>query len=188
MYEIYQKLNIHIIPLLNLIEYKNKTMFIYPFLEGTNLRDSNLSIKECYKYGTIVGQEIMKLQKYSVDLKVFSNVNMNNYFNKDKKTIKNLCKNEEHHKKILYIFSKEELKGLLRLYMSLLDFIKTQKFLLNHNDIKIANVMLEAQKNYYLIDIDPICLTPTAFNVYYSIYSFLLPQFKENEKGDEENE
>lgn len=108
---------------------------------------------------------------------------MNNYFNQDKKRIKNLWKNEEYRKKILYIFSKEELKKLTRLYISLLDFIKTQKFLLNHNDIKIANVMLDEQENYYLIDIDPIGLTPAAFNVYYSIYSFLLPQFQENEKA-----
>lgn len=125
----------------------------------------------------------MKLQKFSVDLKTFSNVNLNNYFNQDKKRIKNLWKNKDYRKKILYIFSKEELKDLSILYMSLLDFIKTQKFLLNHNDIKIANVMLDVQKDYYLIDIDPIGLTPTGFNVYYSIYSFLLPQFKENEKA-----
>lgn len=183
LYEIYQKLNIPTVPLLNLIEYKNETIFIYPFFEGTNLKDSNLSMKEYYKYGTKVGQQIIKLQKCPVDFKTFSNVNLNNYFNQDKKRIKNLWKNEEYRKKILYIFSKEELKKLTRLYISLLDFIKTQKFLLNHNDIKIANVMLDEQENYYLIDIDPIGLTPAAFNVYYSIYSFLLPQFQENEKA-----
>lgn len=61
LYEIYQKLNIPNVPLLDLIEYKNETIFIYPFFEGSNLKDANLSMKEYYKYGTKVGQQIIKL-------------------------------------------------------------------------------------------------------------------------------
>jgi len=181
--EIYQKLNIPIVPLLDLIEYKNETIFIYPYFEGTTLKYTKLELEEYHKYGVKIAREIMKLQKVSVDLKLFLKVNMDEYFKEDKKKIKNLWKNEEYQEKILCIFSKEELQDLIIHYTSLLNFIKKEKFLLNHNDIKIANVMLDQKKNYYLIDIDPIGLTPKGFNIYYSIYSFLLPQFKENEKS-----
>ena len=183
LYEIYQKLNIPIVPLLDLIEYKNETIFVYPYFDGITLKDAKLMIEEYYKYGVKIAQEVMKLQRASVDSKLFSKVNLDKYFKENEKRIKDLWKNEDYQEKILYIFSKEELQNLTIHYTSLLDFMKTQKFLLNHNDIKIANVMLDQKKNYYLIDIDPIGLTPTGFNIYYSIHSFLLPQFKENEKS-----
>lgn len=183
LYETYQKLNIPIVPLLDLIEYKNETIFVYPYFEGITLKDAKLTLEEYYKYGVKVGQEIMKLQKISTDFKIFSKVNLDNYFNEDKERIKNLWKNTNYQQKILKLFSIDELEQLASIYKTLFDFVKTQKFLLNHNDIKIANVMLDEQKNYYLIDIDPLGLTPAGFNVYYSIYSFLLPEFKEREKS-----
>ena len=110
-------------------------------------------------------------------------VNLNNYYQEEQKHIQRLWKNKEYQQKIGQIFSTEELRYLLMKYKSLLEFVKTQEFLLNHNDIKVSNVMLDQQKNYYLVDIDPIGLTPQGFNIYYSIYSFLLPNFKEKEKS-----
>ena len=170
-------------PLLDLIEYKNETIFIFPYFEGITLKNAKLTLEENYEYGVKIAQEIMKLQKVSMDSKFFSKVKLDNYFKEDQKRIKNLLENKGYKEKILCIFSKEELQDLTILYTSLLDFMKTEEFLLNHNDIKVGNVMLDDQKNYYLIDIDPIGLTPVGFNIYYSIFSFLLPQFKENEKA-----
>ena len=91
--------------LLDLIEYKNETIFVYPYFEGITLKDAKLTLEEYYKYGVKIAQEIMKLQKVSMDFKV----NLDNYFKEDQKRIKNLWKNEEYQEKILYIFSKEEI-------------------------------------------------------------------------------
>lgn len=183
LYEIYQKLNIPVVSLFDLIEYKNETIFIYPFFEGKDLRDVNFTMEEYYNYGVKVGQEIMKLQEFSVDLKLFSKVNLDNYFKEDQKRIKSLWKNEDYQQKILKLFSMNEVEQLVSIYQTLFNYVKTQKFSLNHNDIKVANVILDEQKNYYLIDIDPIGLTPAGFNIYYSMYSFLISKFKESEKS-----
>lgn len=183
LYETYECLKIPVVPLLDVVEYKNRAMFIYPFFEGMNLRDAKLSLDECYKYGKKVGKEILKLQKSSINGEFFAKVDLENYFGYEEEQIKSLWKNEIYQQKILQIFSKKELQSLQMLYETLLDFVKKQKFSLNHNDIKTTNIMLDEKMDYYLIDIDPIDLTPAGFNVCYSIYSFLLPKFKESEKS-----
>ncbi len=183
LYEIYRSLEIPVVPLLDVIEYKNKTMFIYPFFKGTNLRDVNVTLDEYYQYGKKVGKEILKLQDVSINSKFFAKVNLDEYFNHQQKQIKKLWENVVYQQKILQLFSKEELRSLEMLYETLLNFVKKQKFSFNHNDIKIANIMLDEKMNYYLIDIDPIDLTPAGFNICYSIYSFLLLNFQETEKS-----
>lgn len=183
LYEIYQSLNIPVIPLLELMPYKDRSVFIYPFFEGISLKEANMKEEEYYQYGVKIGKEVVKLRKASIDFKLFDKVNLSNYYQEEQKHIQRLWKNKEYQQKIGQIFSTEELRYLLMKYKSLLEFVKTQEFLLNHNDIKVSNVMLDQQKNYYLVDIDPIGLTPQGFNIYYSIYSFLLPNFKEKEKS-----
>lgn len=182
LYEIYRNLGISVVPLLDLIEYKNQTIFVYPFFEGISLKDMNLTLEEYYEYGRKVGQDIIQLQNFPVNSDFFKKLNLESYFYQDRKDIEELWRSATYQQKILQIFSVKEIKYLSVLYQSLFDFLKKQRVFLNHNDIKLANIMLDNQQNYYFIDIDPMGLTPSGFNIYYSIYSFLLPNFKEKEK------
>lgn len=150
LYETYKKLDIPIVPLLDLIEYKNETIFVYPYFEGITLKDAVLTLEEYYKYGVKIAQEIMKLQKVSMDSKVFSKVKLDKYFKGDKKRIINLWKNEEYKEKIYNVFSKEELQELTIFYKSLLDFIQTidpnRKIVKQLQYFLIANMINESEK------------------------------------------
>lgn len=183
LYETYQSLKLPVVPLLDIVTYKNKTMFIYPFFEGICLKDSDYTLKEYYEYGKKVGQDIIKLQKKSWNPEVFHRLNLDDYFQEDKLKIKKIWETVNDSEKILQIFSRKDLEKLSVLYRSLLDFMKKQKYCFNHNDIKMANIMLDAKSNYYFVDIDPMDLTPPGFNVYYSMYVFLLHTFQEKEKA-----
>lgn len=183
LYEIYENVNIPTVPLSDIIVYKNKTLLIYPKFEGANLKDAKLSLEQYYKYGIQIGYDVIKLNKYGLNSKLFSSLNIEEYCKNDKNNLEKIWNNLNYQNKILQIFSKEDLQYLSKKYHSLLNYTDNQQKLLNHNDIKIENVMIDGKNNYYIIDIDPFDSTPCGFNVYYSMYCFILQNFEEEEKA-----
>lgn len=177
LYEYYEKCNIPIIPLVDIKNIQNRTFFIYEFKFYKSLIEEDISSKEYFDYGNKVGKDILKLQQISYDRNIFKNFNLKEYYDRDVKRFKET----ENKYEVLKLFSEEEKKELINLFTSLFNDIKEESYYLNHNDIKPENILIENDK-YYLIDIDFFGLTLTGFNIYYSLNSFIMPNFEENIK------
>lgn len=177
LYEYYEKCKIPIIPLLDIKNIQNKTIFIYEFRFYKSLTESNFSSRAYFDYGNKVGKDILKLRQISYDKDVFKNFDLKEYYDRDVKRLKET----ENKYEVLNLFTEDEKKELINLFTSLFNDIKKEPYYLNHNDIKPENILIE-NNNYYLIDIDFFGLTLTGFNVYYSLNSFIMPNFEDNIK------
>ncbi len=177
LYEYYEKCNIPIIHLLDIKNIQNKTFFIYEFKFWKSLTEENFSFKSYFDYGNKVGKDILKLQQISYDKGIFKNFDLKKYYDRDVERFKET----DNKYKVLNLFTEKEKKELINIFTSLFNDIKEEPYYLNHNDIKPENILIE-NNNYYLTDIDFWGLTLTGFNVYYSLNSFIMPDFEDNIK------
>lgn len=177
LYKYYEKCNIPIIPLLDIKNIQNKTFFIYEFKAWKSLSEENFSPKAYFNYGNKIGKDILKLQQISYDKDVFKKFDLKKYYDRDVERFKEA----DNKYKVLNLFTEKEKKDLISIFTSLFNDIKEESYYLNHNDIKPENVLIE-NDNYYLTDIDFFGLTLTGFNIYYSLNSFLMPNFENNIK------
>ena len=183
LYQTYENLKIPIVPLLDIISKGDNTIFVYPFFKGETLKKENLSKKEFRNYGIKVATDVIKLNHITHDSNLFKPLELEKTFSKeDWERCKKIWRNKSYRKKILQIFTKQEIRLLFKYYKNLLEDVKKEKVMLNHNDIKTGNIMLDKQKNYFFIDIDPIDLTVLGYNIYYSLFWFLLPNCEKKEK------
>lgn len=182
LYQAYENSKIPIVPLLDVIRKDNNTIFIYPFFKGKTLKKANLSKKEFRDYGIRVAKDVIKINHITYDSNLFKPLELEEHFKEDMERGRKLWRNSIYRKKILQIFTKQEIRLLFAYYRNLLKDVKKEKVMLNHNDIKTGNIMLDKQKNYFFIDIDPINLTVPGYNMYYSLFWFLLPNCEEKEK------
>ena len=179
LYEYYRKCNIPIIPFIDIKNIQNKTFFIYEYQNHKSLLEENLTPKEYYDYGYQIGKDVLKLQQISYDKhkNIFKKIDIQPFYENDVARFKD----NENKYEILKLFTKKEKKELIKIFTSLFNDIKKEPHCLNHNDIKPENILIK-NNNYYIIDIDFFGLTLTGFNVYYSMTSFLMPNFEDNIK------
>lgn len=182
IYKAYQKENIPLIPLLDIIVKENKTILIFKYFEGKDLEESSLTLEQYESYGRKVSLEVKKMNRiknYPTSFKAFDLKNhCNQYINRLKKVA------DDKKSKMTSLFNDIEIEKLILRFQNLSEDIIGNEVMLNHNDIKTANVMLDKNYNFYLIDIEPIDLTYKGFNINYSIYTFLLNNnFEKEEKA-----
>lgn len=181
IYKTYQENKIPVIPLLDIKAYENKTIYIYPFFEGKDLKENILTREEYKNYGKLVANEVKKMNQITDIPKEFKLFNLEKHCNDCIHKIDNLMLNEKYQEKIYRIFSKKELHDLKLRLKEILNDIKHDKMMLNHNDIKLANIMIDKNGKFYFVDIEPINLTPIGFNLNYSIYTFIYPNTKDSQ-------
>lgn len=183
IHETYIQNNIPLVPLLDIVIREDKTILVYPFFEGKNLKEKKLTLEEYNTYGSLVAKEVKKMNSIKCFPKMFNLFNLKQHHNKYIKKLNYILADENYKNKIIKLFTKEEIKNLKLRFKTLLKEIEHHEMILNHNDIKLANIMLDKDQHYYLVDIEPIDLTPIGFNINYSIYTFLFSNsYEKNEK------
>jgi len=181
IYKIYKQKNIPLIPLLDIILQKDETILIYPYFEGKDLKDSNIPLSHFRTYGIKVAREVKKMNQITRYPDLFKKFNLENHCDNCINKLNRIL--VDRGKEVYALFSKEEITSLTSRFKELLNCIKYNDVMLNHNDIKTANIMLDKNNNFYLVDIEPIDLTYRGFNLNYSIYTFLFnDDFEEQQK------
>lgn len=182
LYQTYQEVGIPTIPLIDIFIINDETIWIFPFFKGKTLYEANIPIEQMKYYGKLVATDIKKLNKKKVDLNLFSILDLRQHYEDRVNKINNLLKSNDTREKFLKIFNKVEWQELLIYYNKLYENIKNDEVMLNHNDIKLPNIMVDENSNYYFIDLDPFDLTIIGYNIGYSISCFLFENEKEKEK------
>lgn len=172
IYKIYEKENIPIVPLYDIILKKNTTILVYDYFEGNDLKDSLLTLEQYKNYGMKVSLEVKKMNRIRNYPNVFKRFDLKEHCNIYRDKFKKVISNEKE--KIYNLFSDKEINNLILRFENLCEYIiKNDEVMLNHNDVKIRNIMINNNNDIYLVDIDPIDLTYRGFNINYSIYTFL---------------
>lgn len=169
---VYEENGIPLIPLVDVIVQGNQTILIYDYFDGQNLKESNLSIVQCKEYGMKVAKEVKKMNEITNIPIFFHDFDLSHHFHE---YVKRFQKVIQDKKDLFYeVFDGKFVEHLLLRFESLYHDIISNEVMLNHNDIKLANIMVDDVGNFYFVDIDPIDLTYRGFNVNYSIFNFLL--------------
>lgn len=172
IYKIYEKENIPIVPLDDIILKKNTTILVYDYFEGNDLKDSLLTLEQYKNYGMKVSLEVKKMNRIRNYPNVFKRFDLKEHCNIYIDEFKKVISNEKE--KMYNLFSDKEINNLILRFENLCEhIIKNDEVMLNHNDVKIRNIMINNKNDIYLVDIDPIDLTYRGFNINYSIYTFL---------------
>jgi len=187
--DIYKHLNIKS---LDIIEYGNIKDFsryyiVYNYIDGVNLKvyteSREHSLKDVRHIGKYIGKEMLKLKKYEdYDKKLFLHKDIDTL---TKKVIYNfyLMLEDEHSYNIITNYFKIEeinkFRDKLNQYSRL---IKCEKPKLIHGAIKRSNIMVDKNKNFYIVDVE-------SMQVNYDIINFLHQMtwslFEGNEKETE---
>ncbi len=183
LYQTYQELEIPTIPLIDIFTINDETIWVFPFFEGQTLLDAIPSIEKMKYYGKAVANDIKKLNKKKPDLNLFSTLNLKQHYKDRVDKVENLLQEKDTKGKLLKIFSENVWKELLNFYGHLYEDIKDDDLMLNHNDIKLPNIMIDSKDDYYFIDLDPFDLTIIGYNIGYSISCFLFQKEKDLEKA-----
>lgn len=171
IHKIYKDRNIPIVPLKDVILKENKTILIYNYFYGKDLKESTLTLKEVENYGMKVASEVKKMNEIQQYPDLFKKFDLDEHYNKYIDRLNRVIDNEEE--KIYGLFNKTEIRKLILRLKELKEKIRSDDVMLNHNDIKIANIMLDEDGKFYFVDIEPIDLTYRGFNINYSIFTFL---------------
>lgn len=103
---------------------------------------------------------------------LFKSFDLREHCNKYIDAFKKVISKEKE--KIYNLFSDKEINNLILRFANLCEeIIENDEVMLNHNDVKIRNIMTNKDNDIYLVDIEPIDLTYRGFNINYSIYTFL---------------
>lgn len=183
LYQTYQEESIPVIPLVDIFTIGNETIWIFPFFNGQTLLDVKLPINRFEYYGKQVANDIKKLNKKKTDSSLFSILDLKQHFTDRTNKVMNLLNQKETQNELLKIFSTFEWQKVLAFYGFLYESIKDDNVMLNHNDIKLPNILIDNKGNYYFIDLDPFDLTIVGYNIGYSISCFLFQNGKETEKA-----
>lgn len=183
LYQTYKEEGIPTIPLIDIFTINNETIWIFPFFEGKTLFDVNITLEQMKYYGILVANDIKKLNKKNPDLNLFSTLDLRQHCEDRVNRINSFLKCKDTRDKFLTIFNEIEWQELLNYYNNLYESIKNDDVMLNHNDIKLPNIMIDKNSNYYFIDLDPFDLTIIGYNIGYSISCFLFKNEKEREKA-----
>lgn len=182
IYKTYDKENIPIIPLLDIITNKKETILVFKYFEWKNLQESQLTLEQYESYGRKVALEVKKMNKIKNYPNSFKTFDLRNHCNKYIERLRKIV--DRKRNKVNELFSDIEIENLILRFQNLSENIIGNEVMLNHNDIKTDNVMLDKDNNFYLIDIEPSDLTYKGFNINYSIYTFLFANnFKQNERA-----
>lgn len=173
---------VSVLPLVDVLSFGDETLWIYPFFEGETILDKDYSLDKFREYGEKVAEDILKLNKIE-PISSFSTVDLNKQCEERINKIKIRLNDEESSKYMLKIFDKDEWNELARYYKELCEKTINDRVCLNHNDIKLPNILIDKDDNYYLIDFGPLILTNVGYNIGYSISCFLFKSDKENEKS-----
>jgi len=182
LYQTYQELRIPTIPLMDIFTINGETIWVFPFFGGQTLLNANISTEKMKYYGKSVANDIKKLNRTKPDLNLFSVLDLKQHYKDRVDKVESLLQGVDTKDELLKIFSESEWKELLSFYGHLYEEIKDDDLMLNHNDIKLPNVMIDSDGNYYFIDLDPFDLTIIGYNIGYSISCFLFRKEKELEK------
>lgn len=183
LYQTYKEEGIPTIPLIDIFAVNNETIWIFPFFEGKTLIDANVPLEQMKYYGEVVANDIKKLNKKNPDFNLFSILDLRQHCEDRVNKINNFLNCKDTRDKFLKVFNKIEWQELLNYYYNLYENIKNDDVMLNHNDIKLPNIMIDKSSNYYFIDLDPFDLTIIGYNIGYSISCFLFKDEKEREKA-----
>ena len=182
IYKIYEEKNIPVIPIINILVRDNKTILIYKYYEYKNLKDSSLTLEQYEDYGKKVAIEVKKMNEIKNYPDSFKTFDLKSHCDKYIERLKKFYLNPKN--KMNNLFSDNDINNLILRFKNLCSDIKNDAVTLNHNDFKIAYIMIDENNNFCLVDIDPIGLTYRGYNIIYSIYTFLYNNsLKENEKA-----
>lgn len=173
---------ISVLPLIDVISFGDETLWIYPFFEGETILDKDFSLDKFREYGKCVAREILKLNKIE-PISSFDTVDINKHCEDRISKIRRRLTDIEDSQYMLKIFNKDEWNELINYYKDLCKRTKGDKVGLNHNDIKLPNILIDKDDNYTLIDFGPLILTNIGYNIGYSISCFLFENDKEKEKA-----
>lgn len=178
LYKTYQDLNIPVVPLIDLKVIDKVSVWIFPFFEGESLSEIELSIEQLESFGKLIALDIKKLNAVKLDTRLFPHFDFKLHYEERKNKLLDYIKNDKYYS----IFKKIEWESILLKYQELYDSIKDNQVMLNHNDVKLKNFMIDKNLNYYFIDIDPFDSTFIGYNLGYSISCFLFKDKFNKEK------
>lgn len=178
LYNTYQELGISVVPLIDLIIVREFSVWIFPFFEGESLSEISVSEEQLRMFGKLIAKDIKKLNSVKLDEELFPHFDFNLHY----ETRKNKLLKYSLDSKYKILFSEAIWDKILKKYNQLYESIKDDEVMLNHNDIKLKNFMIDKENKYYFIDIDPFDATFIGYNLGYSISCFLFKDKLEKER------
>ena len=172
---------VSILPLVDIISFGDETVWIHPFFEGKTILEKDYSLEKFKEYGECVAKDILKLNEIE-PISSFETVDLNKHCDERINKVLNRL-NDDESQYMLKIFNKEEWYELIDYYKELGKRIIGDKVSLNHNDIKLPNILIDNDDNYSIIDFGPLLLTNVGYNIGYSISCFLFENDKDKEKA-----
>ena len=183
LYRTYEEEDIPTVPLIDVFTVGEETIWVFPFFEGQTLLEANIPLEKIEYYGKQVAIDIQTLNKKKPEETLFGVLDLKRHYEDRVNKIKNLLNQKETRGQLLEIFDDRKWQKLLYFYGRLFEAIKNDDPMLNHNDIKLPNILIDDDENYYFIDLDPFDLTVVGYNIGYSISCFLFQEGREAEKA-----
>lgn len=182
LYRTYEEEDIPTVPLIDVFTVGEETIWVFPFFEGQTLLEANIPLEKIEYYGKQVAIDIQTLNKKKPEETLFGVLDLKQHYEDRVIKIKGLLNQRDTRSLLLEIFDESYWQRLLDFYSKLFESIKNDRVMLNHNDIKLPNILINDDGNYYFIDLDPFDLTVVGYNIGYSISCFLFPEGKASEK------
>ncbi|MBS7021220.1 MAG: hypothetical protein KH135_05110, partial [Firmicutes bacterium] len=156
---------------------------IYPFFDEKNLCEIEFLPEQYYHLGLKISDEVRKMNEITNFPDKIPVFNLKEHFKAQVKKLNDLLEDNNYKNKIYQFISKEEINHLMNFMEEKFQKVIKHETKLNHNDVKLVNIMIDNNHDYYLVDIDYLGCTLLGYNVNYSIYSFLFSdEFYTNEK------
>lgn len=174
---IYKKLNIkslHIIKTGYIKSCKNYYI-IYNFIDGQNLKvhnnEQNTDFKSIRKAGKVIGKQLLKLKNYNNcdDISFFNVYNINNDIQNTINNFQILMKENNYRNIVLRYYTELEIKELNNKLIYYGNMLKRDKPKLIHGDIKRANIIIDKNKEYYIVDIESMQISYDILNFKYQM-------------------
>lgn len=116
LYQYFETCHILIVPLLDIKNIQNKTIFIYEFKYWKSLSEANFSFQKNFDYGRKIGKDIFKLHQITNDKQIFKKFDLEKYYNRD---VKRFMKTENEYR-VLNLFTDMEKRELINLFYNII--------------------------------------------------------------------
>lgn len=174
--------NINVLPLVDIISCGEETIWIYPFFTGKEILKIDFDDRMLEDYGKRIAKDIKKFNKIE-PIDTFRKIDLEEFWNLRINKIRDLLNEENTKNNLLKLLTVDKWEELLDYYKKLGKEVKCKDYFINHNDIKLPNILIDEDNNYYLIDFGPIILTSVGYNIGYSLSSFLFENLENKEKA-----
>lgn len=184
--EIYKKLEIKSLDIIDYgdIQHLDKYYIVYNFIEGENLKkytnNDKYGLKQVNEIGKYIGNELLKLKMYEdYDKELFKNEDIDIQLDKIIENFYSILEDKIYKDLILEFFSIKELDELKEKLVEFCYILKNEKPKLIHGDIKRSNIMVDNNKEFYIVDIESMQVNYDILNFKHQMTWCL---FENNEK------